>query len=507
MILAPHARRVRTLVSMFPLAAAALALLAPARPAAAQEVPFTGVVVDDRVEVRAGPGRAYYVVDELEKGDRVEVVLVLFGWNKILAPDSSFSYIPQAFVNARGDGSVGVVTGEHEVKAGSVNGPGMSYKTQVVLSRGDRVQILGTEGDYYKIQPPEDAHVYLPPGSIRRANQLDEAAEAAAEQMPDSQPSDADADAAPNAGTEEAQGGQTDASEDESQAETQPEASAQSTARNYEDLAEQAASDPTDGEKQDPAASSGSATAATDDPEQPERGAAAASAEGADAADEDDTPSVTLGTRERQVDPRALDVDIAKGQELDVEAESEALAELEARAVPLMKKPVEEQPIAELMRDYRELLEEQGDALSADERQLVSLRLTVLERNQQLRAALAEIEKSRERPEPAEDEAAADAEAPPPDRAAPPRRAPARDFDAVGTIMASSVYDGRSLPRMFRLVDPTARRTLAYLSPADVDPSAMLGKLVGVTGESHYDPSLKLRIFEVETIEVLDGAG
>ena len=452
--------------------------------AGAQEVPFTGVVVDDRVEVRAGPGRAYYVVGELEQGDRVRVEQVLFGWNKIVAPDSTYSYISQAFVNAQGDGSTGVVNADRrEVKAGALNGPGLSYKTQAVLNRGDRVTILAEEGDHYRIAPPDEAHVYLPPGSIRRANQLADLAEQA---EPEAEPAEAPPveTPAPPAAAE------SDAAEATPDAEPTPTAEPAAES-DPEALTAAGPVTPSTAEAVPPPGSEVTAEAdppAADTPESI-----------VEEPDQPEIPTVTLDTEDREAEPDDLDVEMAKGQDVTVEAETDALAELEARAIPMLKRPVEEQPIDELIAAYRDLLAREDVELSRNERQLVGLRIAVLQRNAQLRDALTRIEETRR----AAASPAAEAGGTRANR--PARTSAAGDFDAVGRLLASSVYDGRSLPRMFRLVDPTARRTLAYVAPADVDPSAMLGKLVGVVGTSQYDPSLKLRVFEVESIEVLDG--
>ena len=473
MIAASHARRGRRLSASL---IAGLAALTLGHAVHAQEVPFTGVVVDDEVEVRAGPGRAYYVVDVLERGDQVRVEQVLFGWNKIVAPESSHSFIQQAFVNARGDGSVGVVSADRkEVKAGAMEGPpGASYKTQVVLNEGDRVAILGEAGDWYRIRPPRGAHVYLPPGSVRRANQLALVAEEAEREMDEprqpEQPAEAERDEGEAASTA-AEADPREAEPSQQAVTSDPPATVEDRADELQDVAEGEAGP--EGEASQP-----------------------------------DVPTMTMDSNQAEAGGEGASdaepmMEIAKGQEMATETETAALAELEARAVPALKKPVEAQPIERLRADYRALLENPEVELTSSERQLVRMRLAVLERNAQLREALAKIEETRRQL--TEAEAGDGAAAPTGDAVAPRPPSTAADYDAVGRLMASSVYDGRSLPRMFRLVDPTARRTLAYLAPADVEPSAMLGRIVGVVGESQYDPSLKLRIFEVESIDVLDG--
>lgn len=498
MISAPQRRRARSLIFPCLAAVTAAALLTWSDAALAQDVPFNAVVTDEKVEVRAGPGRAYYVVDTLERGDRVRVVQTLYDWSKIEAPASSFSYISQAFVNARGDGSVGVVnTDRQEVKAGSLQGPGVSYKTQAMLNRGDEVKILATEGDYYKIEPPDNAFVYLPPGSLRPAGPRDDAPPREATRPRDA---GADPDADERAAEDRAEARPTSAEPSERDPVATRDAEPSDSADDEDSPVARAEDDATRSGT-NPEAGAGAGAASQDEPgDEPASGEPA----GEDEDDADDAASVTLSREGRDQEPGEMEIDIAKGQDIDVVTETTALAELEARAIPELKKPVEEQPIQDLLAAYRSLRDREDVELTPSERQLVSLRIAVLQRNLQLREALAKIEASQQAEEepPAATRDAGEAESP----EAPPRdRVAARDFDAVGKLLASSVYDGRSLPRMYRLVDPTARRTLAYLAPADVDARAMLGKLVGVRGESQYDPSLKLRIFEVESIEVLSG--
>ena len=69
------------------------------------------------------------------------------------------------------------------------------------------------------------------------------------------------------------------------------------------------------------------------------------------------------------------------------------------------------------------------------------------------------------------------------------------------------MYDGVNLPRMFRLVDPQGNRTIAYVEPGGlVQPQRMLGELVGVVGEANLDPALKMRIIDVERMDMLKAA-
>lgn len=80
-----------------------------------------------------------------------------------------------------------------------------------------------------------------------------------------------------------------------------------------------------------------------------------------------------------------------------------------------------------------------------------------------------------------------------------------RPFDAVGRLMASTVYDGNRLPLLFKVIDPTSGYTLAYVLPSDsFKPSEALGLLVGIKGRKQYDETLRIDVLAPDAIEVLD---
>lgn len=149
------------------------------RPAAGQEVPFVAEIIDEKVSVRAGAGRSFYVVGELSGGQQVTVDEVVFGWYKIEPPDGTYSYISRAFVDAFGDGKTGKVnTVRAAVRAASIKGTEDSYRRQIDLMQGEQVQIVGQESSFYRVLPPVGAYVFLPPGSVRPVvTQTDGAAE------------------------------------------------------------------------------------------------------------------------------------------------------------------------------------------------------------------------------------------------------------------------------------------------------------------------------------------
>lgn len=451
-MMAAHSRMVRSCLVV-------LALLAALTTAArAQDVPFTGIVNEDNTAVRAGAGRAYYVVGELDRGQLVQVEEILFGWNKIKSPEGFYSYVPRAFVDATGDGSVGVVNADRtEVKAASLSGPGdtESFKTQVLLNKGDRVRIIEQEGDHYKIAPPSDAYVWLPPGSVRRASSMEAAREPA-------QPAQPAAPAEPAAAPA---------------AQAEPEASAQQPSDSAAE-AQPASTEPVEADLAEAADEAESAAPAEEGSAEVEVAEGEASAEAAAETTETEAPT----------QPAA---DAAAAAGVQTPAVSPALRQVETQMLPLFERPLEEQPLDQMEQAYQQVAS--GGQLPGIDRRIVEIRLAAIRHNQELAGALKQISDARG----ASDAAAQQAEEVD-DR-------PVR-YDAVGRLLASSVYNGESLPRLYRLADPGSGRTLAYVEPGGPVRAHLLGQVVGIVGKSTYDTSMKLQVIEVKRIDHLEAA-
>jgi uncharacterized protein YgiM (DUF1202 family) len=133
--------------------------VAPAADAAQQA--YYGILNQDNVYIRSGPSDVFYATAKLNKGAKVTVVAVREPWLKIVPPEGSYCYVARAYVEKRGDGTVGRVTkAELNVRAGStLNG----LKTTVLtsLAEGDDVKILGEQDEYFKIAPPPGAYLYI----------------------------------------------------------------------------------------------------------------------------------------------------------------------------------------------------------------------------------------------------------------------------------------------------------------------------------------------------------
>ncbi len=77
-------------------------------------------------------------------------------------------------------------------------------------------------------------------------------------------------------------------------------------------------------------------------------------------------------------------------------------------------------------------------------------------------------------------------------------------YEAVGQLDASTIYDGKRLPKLLRIRDDKGH-TLAYIEPDDrFDYANMLGHRVGVVGKRSNDGGLRVTLIEAERIDVLD---
>lgn len=462
-------------------AVSALSILLAGQAALAQEVPFQGVVVQDDTKVRAGAGRAYYIVGELDQGAVVSVEEVIFGWNKIGPPGDVYSYVQKVWVDQKGAGGVGIVNNDRtEVKAGSLKGPGESYRGQLVLNKGDRVEILGEEGNFWKIRPPQGAYVFLPPGSVRRANpgeigsgNAKPAIPAPAGSEPEIIEPDAERPAAPVATVPP------------TQPVTPPPAPETPVAPPTPTPAVVVEAPPT---PPTVAADPEMTPPATTDVEVAEAPTpATTTTTAAQAPEAPATPEAPLTpAQQEQVASQVA----PGGAGFDSRATSERLRALESKMLPEFAKPLEEQPIAEMIREY-EIINRQP--LPAVDRQIVRMRLAALKRNQGYAETLKQIRETQQNLTPAE-EVQQIIEATP-------------SYDAVGRLLASSVYNGQNLPLRFRLVDPSSGRTLAWVQPGGVvEPRQHLGRLVGVVGSQEYDPGVKANVLAASRIDVLEPA-
>lgn len=433
----------------WPMAWLGLLLIALPQVSVAQdgEVPYTGEVVKDNVALRAGAGRAYYVVGHLKQGATVRVHEVFYRWYRISPVEGVYSYVSKAFVDPQGDGSRGVVNANlTEVKAGSENGPGESYKSQAMLSRGDVVSILGEDGSFYRIKPPSEAFVFAPPGSIVRSDNAPPA--------PTPQPIEPKPTPQPVA----------------------PEPTPEPVAPAPQPTVTLNVPDPEP--TPDPVVTPPTPTVSLNPPAP--------------------TPQPVAPEPTPAVDPNPVEPTTAAATQPagpDTTFESPAIAEslitLEREMLPLLAQPVAQQPLDKMESRYTAILDDKS--LTRVDRQIVQRRLLAIERNKRVVAALSRVQSARERAKAIEAPELPEGET-----------ARGTRYEAVGVLGVSGIYDGQNLPLLYRIVEPNGRRTIAYLEPdAALNLQKRVGQLVGVVGEPTYDPALKLQVIKPARLDLL----
>ncbi len=174
--------------------------------------------------------------------------------------------------------------------------------------------------------------------------------------------------------------------------------------------------------------------------------------------------------------------------------EAETLTKLYTDAVSKRADQVELEPvIAEFERTIESLKKEEGTERL---RQQLDRRLQVLKMRAELQAALRQTGTSSDALKQQSDQMKAELK----------RLESLRQYTVVGRLVASSVYDGKQLPLMYRVLspEPTSTRTLAYVAPeANSDLTDKAGKIVGVVGESKFDESLRVNIVTPTRVDVL----
>lgn len=458
-------------------------ILAPALIALAQETPFQAVVAQDKVDVRAGGSNDFYAVGKLERGARVTVLEILGGWNVIAPPPGVHAIIAKADVTSS-DEKTGTVKSEKAiVRALSLKGANAteSYRPWPPLKKGDSVEIFGEAGDFYLIDPPKGSMAYLPPGSVRRA-EVTAAAPAEVKPAVPAKPVAPPAHVEPKTKTPVLTA-KTDAAVTDAAATGAIVPSNEPTKGDSAPKVEPPKTEPVPAVVMDSTTKPAKAA-------KPPKVAAAPGADGAPA-----TQPKPRGAVFVPIKPPAAAEATTRSSDASVLGDSAQVRELEAKLAAAAKQPIDKRPLTDLIAGY-----EKADAsadLSPTDRKIVSVRLGQLRDNLAVQKAVMNAETVRK------NNSAPITLPPPPPPPKPGVYNPA-DYEAVGQLLASTVYDGDASPRLFRIADSVDQRTIAYVQAGPkVDIQPYLGRIVGVKGEVKYDPALRLRVITADKIDIL----
>lgn len=489
-----------------------LALLVGAAPAQNQNesfTPFTGVVNANNVNVRAGMGKNYYPVTQLHRGDTVRVMGLRYGWYKIVPPPETFSYISKAYVRARGDGSTGVVTGDNvRVRAPSPAGPDPSYATQTLLDEGAKVTIIGSQGSFYKIAPPEHAMLYIdatfvdPKGSLQGGPTTPSATSTTHAQM--------------------RQAAMRRSSRPSSQTGSQ---------KFDPDLVIHVSSDGTlsvagrvysrqvlkrklkEAVRIKPGLTLSIRSALSVDQDRLARVVSLIRSAGvksrnlrfavpqslqnvaqpsspSPAPPPSASPSPSRATQEQTEEAASQEAHPEKKKKPEQPSAHDKLRKLAGRLKQISKLPLAEQPLSEVERSFEQLITQAK--LSDRDRNIARAYLSIIHTRQALLASMHAIDNYQQQlAQNMQRRKASRADAP-------------THYSLKGRLTTSILYTGEELPLLYRLVDPQTGVTEVYVRPQpDHSLTPLLGEYIGVVGSRHYDKSLELKIIEVRRAEPL----
>ncbi|MCK4340184.1 MAG: SH3 domain-containing protein, partial [Phycisphaerae bacterium] len=122
-------------------------------------------VTADRLNVRSQPDANSIVVTRVERDAILRALGSRFGWHRVLPPEGVFSYVSAAHVERQSEteGLVAVRSGTLRVRVGSLvrELDPLKSEVQTLLERGTPVRIVGAQGEWLKIVPPEGVYLYV----------------------------------------------------------------------------------------------------------------------------------------------------------------------------------------------------------------------------------------------------------------------------------------------------------------------------------------------------------
>ncbi|MCA9284323.1 MAG: SH3 domain-containing protein [Phycisphaerales bacterium] len=445
---------------------ALLVVLAFARVAAAQDAAaWWAVVTADDVYIRTAPSvESSYPFMQVKTGNVVKVAQDSAGWAKVLMVGPTFKgaigYVrADRKVTLAADGRTAEVTARTDVFAPNISArssPDSSWKSVARVDPGRTLAVLETiEGQrdtVYKVPMPSTGEGWINLTFLRRATDAELAAAGVQPTPP------------PPPVTPPATDGTT-----------------------------------SDGTASDGTASDGTAAATptgTTAPAGTDTGSSAETAPPPDAGTEpaSDTAPATGETVTLQPGEVVIGTD---GTTTVVEeiAPRIKLEDLEAMMKVLMKEDPENAEVGVLREAYLEYAVQPDTSASKRDFALaraeqLQLRVEVQERLQRLRRlrdrADIEVMGIREVVVAAENRQA---------------------YAAIGRFNASSVFDGKRLPLLFRVQDPAGGQTVAYVAPAEgLELFPLLGQLVGVVGTARYDQALRVNVVTPVRVDILTRA-
>ncbi len=121
-------------------------------PVFAEVTSVPGIVTGDNVNMRISPGLRSEVVGQLERGQKVRILLTDGEWCAIIPPMKIFAWVSEQYVKD------GLVTGR---RVNVRSGPGISYGRLTFLREGTALTVLEKKGGWVKITLPDTGRLWV----------------------------------------------------------------------------------------------------------------------------------------------------------------------------------------------------------------------------------------------------------------------------------------------------------------------------------------------------------
>jgi uncharacterized protein YgiM (DUF1202 family) len=131
--------------------------------------PYVGEVAGNRVNIRSGASLNYRILKVANNGDKVIVRDVKNGWARIDTPTDVHFYISKDYIRPDKD-SQGVLTGDQVNVRPS---PNLREPPLCQLQKNERVRIVDSSGNFFKIEPPAEAYAWISAKYVRYFGELD----------------------------------------------------------------------------------------------------------------------------------------------------------------------------------------------------------------------------------------------------------------------------------------------------------------------------------------------
>lgn len=156
---------------------------------------------------------------------------------------------------------------------------------------------------------------------------------------------------------------------------------------------------------------------------------------------------------------------------------------LEQQFLALGGKPINEQPLPELLAGYQKVLA--SDELPSSMRSIAEIRVSTLKARNEAREKYLALEENQKKMT-AQRQALAAERQEIEDRI---KKNDVQVYAAVGTLRPSSLQVGQGM--LYRLTDPSTGRTVCYVRTTDSKYGSYLGQFIGIRGTVSNDPQLK----------------